>query len=277
MGRFGGQELGYGSDADVLFLYQQVGTDEQAAARAAHATAEELRRLLGRPGPDPALRVDADLRPEGRQGPLMRSLGAYRAYYDRWAKPWEIQALLRACPVAGDPDLGAAFAAMADDLRYPAGGLPDASVREIKRIKARMEAERMPRGVDPALHLKLGPGGLTDTEWVVQMFQLRHGGAVPALRTTRTLAALTAAADAGLAGAGDAAALRESWLLATRIRNAIMLATGRAADVLPAGHAELSATARLLGYPPDGAQDLVQDWRRTARRCRAVMERLFYG
>jgi [glutamine synthetase] adenylyltransferase / [glutamine synthetase]-adenylyl-L-tyrosine phosphorylase len=277
MGRFGGQELGYGSDADVLFLYQQEGTDEQAAARAAHATAEELRRLLGRPGPDPPLRVDADLRPEGRQGPLVRSLSAYRAYYDRWAKPWEIQALLRASPVAGDPDLGAAFAAMADELRYPAGGLPDASVREIKRIKARMEAERMPRGIDQALHLKLGPGGLSDTEWVTQIFQLRHGGAVPALRTTRTLAALTAAADAGLITAADAAALRESWLLATRIRNAIMLATGRAADVLPAGHAELSATARLLGYPPDGAQDLVQDWRRTARRARTVMERLFYG
>ena len=135
----------------------------------------------------------------------------------------------------------------------------------------------MPRGVDPALHLKLGPGGLTDTEWVAQVSQLRHGGAVPDLRTTRTLAALTAAANAGLLAAGDAAALGESWLLATRIRNAIMLATGRAADVLPAGHAELSATARLLGYPPDGAQQLIQDWRRTARRSRAVMERLFYG
>ena len=234
MGRFGGQELGYGSDADVLFLYQaQEGTDEQPAARAAHATAEELRRLLGRPGPDPPLRVDADLRPEGRQGPLVRTLGAYRAYYDRWARPWEIQALLRAEPVAGDPGLGAAFSALADELRYPAGGLADASVREIKRIKARMEAERMPRGVEPALHLKLGPGGLTDTEWVTQLIQLRHGGAVPALRTTRTLAALAAAVQAGLIAAGDAAALRESWLLATRIRNAVMLATGRAADVLP--------------------------------------------
>ena len=126
---------------------------------------------------------------------------AYRAYYDRWARPWEIQALLRAEPVAGDPGLGAAFSALADELRYPAGGLADASVREIKRIKARMEAERMPRGVEPALHLKLGPGGLTDTEWVTQLIQLRHGGAVPALRTTRTLAALAAAA-AGRADRG---------------------------------------------------------------------------
>ncbi|HEX9066781.1 MAG TPA: bifunctional [glutamine synthetase] adenylyltransferase/[glutamine synthetase]-adenylyl-L-tyrosine phosphorylase [Streptosporangiaceae bacterium] len=278
MGRFGGQEVGYGSDADVLFVYEPApGADEQAAARTAHATAEELRRLLGRPGPDPALRVDADLRPEGRQGPLVRTLGAYRAYYGRWAKPWEVQALLRASPVAGDGALGEAFAAMADEVRYPAGGLAEASVREVKRIKARMEAERMPRGVEPALHLKLGPGGLTDTEWVAQLIQLRHAWSVPELRTTRTLPALDAAAGAGLIAAADAAALRESWLLATRIRNAIMLATGRAADVVPAGHGELSATARVLGYPPDGAQDLVQDWRRTARRSRAVMERLFYG
>ena len=278
MGRFGGQELGYGSDADVLFLYEiQEDADEQSAARAAHATAEELRRLLGRPGPDPALRVDADLRPEGRQGPLVRTLGAYRAYYDRWARPWEAQALLRACPVAGDAQLGEAFSAMADEVRYPAGGLPDAYAREIKRIKARMEAERMPRGVEPALHLKLGPGGLTDSEWVIQLTQLRHAGSVPELRTTRTLPALAAAAGAGLIKAADEAALRESWLLATRIRNAIMLATGRPSDVMPAGQPELSATARLLGYPPDGAQDLEQDWRRTARRSRAVMERLFYG
>jgi glutamate-ammonia-ligase adenylyltransferase len=278
MGRFGGQELGYSSDADVLFLYEpEHGTDEQSAARAAHAIAEELRRLLGRPGPDPALRVDADLRPEGRQGPLVRTLGAYRAYYDRWSKPWETQALLRASPVAGDGPLGEAFSAMADELRYPPGGLPEAHVREIRRVKARMEAERMPRGVEPALHLKLGPGGLTDTEWVVQLIQLRHAGSVHVLRTTRTLPALAAAAEAGLIKVADAAALRESWLFATRIRNAIMLATGRAADVLPSGHPELSSTARLLGYPPDGAQDLAQDWRRTARRSRAVMERLFYG
>ena len=184
--------------------------------RAAHAVAEELRRLLGRPGPDPPLRVDADLRPEGRQGPLVRTLGAYRAYYGRWAQPWEVQALLRADPVAGDSALGEAFTALADEVRYPAGGIADASVREIKRIKARMEAERMPRGVDPALHVKLGPGGLSDAEWVAQLLQLRHAGAVPALRTTQTLAALAAAREAGLLAADDAAALSASWLLASQ-------------------------------------------------------------
>ncbi len=278
MGRFGGHEMSYASDADVLFVYEPVpGADEHAAAMAAHAMAEELRRLLSRPGPDPPLRVDADLRPEGRQGPLVRTLGAYRAYYGRWAQPWEVQALLRADPVAGDSALHEAFTALADEVRYPAGGIADASVREIKRIKARMEAERMPRGIDPARHVKLGPGGLSDAEWVAQLLQLRHAGAVPALRTTQTLAALAAAREAGLLAAGDAAALSTSWLLATRIRNAVTLATGRASDVVPTGQPELAGTARLLGYAPDASQDLEQDWRRAARRARTVMERVFYG
>jgi len=278
MGRFGGQEMGYASDADVLFVFEpSPGAGEEEATRAAQQVAEELRALLGRPGPDPPLGVDADLRPEGRQGPLVRTLAAYRAYYDRWAQPWEAQALLRAAPVAGDRELCAAFARVADGIRYPAGGIGDGSVLEIRRIKARMEGERMPRGVDPALHVKLGPGGLTDTEWVAQLLQLRHGGAVPELRTTQTVAALSGAAAAGLISQADAAALTDSWLLATRIRNAVLLVRGRGSDVLPTGQPDLAATAKLLGYVSDGGQDLVQDWRRAARRGRAVMERVFYG
>jgi [glutamine synthetase] adenylyltransferase / [glutamine synthetase]-adenylyl-L-tyrosine phosphorylase len=278
MGRFGGRETGYGSDADVMFVHDPLpGADEQAAARAAHAVAEELRRLLAQPAPDPPLVVDPSLRPEGRQGPLVRTLAAYRAYYERWSLAWEAQALLRADPAAGNRDLGRRFNALADEYRYPAGGIDEASVREIRRLKARMEAERMPRGTDPALHLKLGPGGLSDVEWVVQLLQLTHAHDVPGLRTTQTLAALAAAKQAALVGAEDAAALAGSWRLATRIRNAVVLLRGRASDVLPAKQAELAAVARILGYPPDASQDLVEDYRRTARRARAVMERLFYG
>jgi glutamate-ammonia-ligase adenylyltransferase len=278
MGRFGGHETGFASDADVMFVHEpEPGADEEAATRTAHAMAEDLRALLARPGADPSLIVDPDLRPEGRQGPLVRTLASYRAYYGRWSAPWEAQALLRAEPVAGDAGVGRAFAALADEIRYPAGGIGEAAVREIRRIKARVEAERMPRGMDPALHLKLGPGGLSDVEWVVQLLQLRHGHAVAELRTTRTLAALSAAAGAGLISSEDAAVLREAWRLAARIRDAVMLVRGRPSDTLPAEHAELTAVARLLGYPPDAAQDLAQDRRRAARRARAAMERLFYG
>ncbi|HUZ37903.1 MAG TPA: bifunctional [glutamine synthetase] adenylyltransferase/[glutamine synthetase]-adenylyl-L-tyrosine phosphorylase [Streptosporangiaceae bacterium] len=278
MGRFGGHETGYGSDADVMFVHDPLpGADEQESSRAAHAVAEDLRALLAGPAPDPPLLIDPGLRPEGRQGPLVRTLASYRAYYERWSVPWEAQALLRAEPVAGDRELGLRFTGLADEFRYPQGGIPEPFVREIRRIKARMEAERMPRGVDPALHLKLGPGGLADVEWVVQLLQLRHAHAVPGLRTTRTLAGLTAAAEAELVGESDAAVLGAAWRLAARIRDAAVLVRGRPSDMLPARQPELAAVASVLGYPAGGHQDLVQDYRRSARRARAVMERLFYG
>ncbi len=278
MGRFGGREMGYASDADVLFVHvPRPGADDEAATRAAHAVAETVRALLSKPGLDPPLQLDAGLRPEGRQGPLVRTLASYRAYYRRWSVPWEAQALLRAEFAAGDPGVGADFIAMADEIRYPHGGIGQAAVREIRRIKARMEAERMPRGIEPALHLKLGPGGLADVEWVAQLLQLRHAWAVPELRTTRTPATLAAATRAGLAVAADTGTLLAAWRLASRIRDAVMLARGRPSDTLPTSAPELAVIARILGYPPDGAQDLVQDWRRSARQARAVMERLFYG
>jgi [glutamine synthetase] adenylyltransferase / [glutamine synthetase]-adenylyl-L-tyrosine phosphorylase len=278
MGRFGGREMGYASDADVLFVHDPLpGADDEAGTRAAHAVAETLRALLSKPGLDPPLLLDASLRPEGRQGPLVRTLASYRAYYRRWSVPWEAQALLRAEFAAGDPGVGADFVAMADQIRYPDGGIGQTAVREIRRIKARMEAERMPRGIEPALHLKLGPGGLADVEWVAQLLQLRHAWTVPELRTTQTPATLAAASKAGLIEVADADTLVGSWLLASRIRDAVMLARGHASDTLPTSPAELAVVARILGYPPDGAQELDQDWRRSARQARAVMERLFYG
>src|SRR4029077_9788433 len=141
MGCFGGHERGYASDADVLFVHDPLpGADDEAATRAAHALAESVRALLSKPGPDPVLLVDAGLRPEGRQGPLVRTLASYRAYYQRWSVAWEAQALLRADPAAGDRELGERFGALADEFRYPAGGISAAAVVEIRRLKARMEA-----------------------------------------------------------------------------------------------------------------------------------------
>ena len=295
MGRYGGHEIGFGSDADVIFVHDpRPGLDadgDRRASEAAQAVGTELRRLLQIPAPDPPLLVDADLRPEGRQGPLVRSLAACRAYYERRAAPWEWQALLRAEFAVGNASLGAEFMAVADRHRYPAGGLSEQAVREIRRIKARVESERIPRGADRALHVKLGPGGLSDVEWTVQLLQLGHAHAVAGLRTTRTLEALDAAVTAGLVEPEDAAALRAAWEFAARIRNAIMLVRGRPGDTLPAKHDELTAVARLLGYKPfipgngmggwsdtlDPAQALEQDYRRTARRARSVMDRLFYG
>ncbi|MBE1535108.1 bifunctional [glutamine synthetase] adenylyltransferase/[glutamine synthetase]-adenylyl-L-tyrosine phosphorylase [Actinomadura algeriensis] len=277
MGRFGGRELGYGSDADVMFVHDPIpGADERAAERAARAVAEELRRLLSLPAPDPPLAIDPDLRPEGRRGPLVRTLASYAAYYARWSEPWETQALLRADPIIGDPGLRERFRALIDPIRRPPGGIGDDAVRQIRRLKARMESERLPRGADPRLHTKLGPGGLSDVEWVAQLIQLRHAHEIPELRTTRTLAALDAAARAGLLDPDDAEVLAAAWKLATRIRGAVMLVRGRASDLLPTDNrSDRSAVARVLGHATSG--DLLEDHRRCTRRARAVVERVFYG
>ncbi|WP_372497007.1 bifunctional [glutamine synthetase] adenylyltransferase/[glutamine synthetase]-adenylyl-L-tyrosine phosphorylase [Pseudonocardia humida] len=279
MGRLGGAEIGYSSDADVLFVCEPVeGADDRDAVRHATTIVETVRRRLAAPSPDPALVVDADLRPEGRQGALVRTLDSYRGYYARWSETWEAQALLRARPVAGDADLGRRFIEMIDPIRYPDNGIGDQAVTEIRRIKARVDAERLPRGADRGTHTKLGLGGLADVEWTVQLLQLRHAGDVPELRTTSTLDGLREAGEAGLIDEADAAALATGWTMATRARNAVMLVRGKPGDQLPRSGRELAAVAVGLGYPPGGDPGVfLDDYRRATRRARAVVERVFYG
>ena len=277
MGRFGGQELGFGSDIDVMFVYDpRPGIEDEAALRAATSIAEELRSLLMAPSGDPPLDVDADLRPEGKQGPLVRSLGSYAAYYDRWSSTWEAQALLRAAFVAGDDALGAAFMALVDPLRWSGALTPDEQT-EVRRLKARMESERLPRGADPTLHTKLGRGGLSDVEWAVQLMQMQHADRVPGLRTTRTLDALEAAREAGLVVDRDAGELAAAWRSATAIRNAVTLVRARPSDMVPADVRELRAVAYVLGYPIGESGRMLDDYRRVTRRARQVFDRLFYG
>ncbi len=278
MGRLGGQEQGYGSDADVLFVHEPVeGADDSEAAAAAHQVANEVRRLLSVPAPEPAVDVDADLRPEGRQGPLTRSLASYVAYYARWSKVWESQALLRASPIAGDPELGTRFCAAISSVRWPEGGLSSSDIREIRRIKARVEKERLPRGADPTLNTKLGRGGLADVEWTAQLLQLRYAATIEGLRTTSTIGALEAARGAGLIGADDADTLASAWRLATKVRNAIVLARGRPADSIPNELREVVGIARLVGYAASQSGDFLDAYRRVTRRARGVVERVFYG
>jgi len=278
MGRLGGSELGYGSDADVLFVCEPApGFGDDEAVRFGASAAGALQRLLGSPSQDPPLQVDANLRPEGRDGPLVRTLESYRAYYAQWGEVWEAQALLRARFVAGDADLGERLDEVVDPVRYPAGGLGANLVREVRRIKARVDAERLPRGADPATHTRLGRGGLGDVEWTVQLLQLRYGHEVPALRTTSTLRALGAAAGAGLLADADAESLRAAWMLATRARNAATLVRGKPTDQMPTSGRELAAVARALGYPADADPgECLDEYRRTTRRARGIVERVFY-
>lgn len=278
MGRLGGWELGYGSDADVLFVCEpeEQGVDAEAAAvRWAIDIAERVRQILGRASVDPPLEVDADLRPEGRSGPLVRTLKSFEAYYAKWAQPWEIQALLRATTVAGDPELGLRFLHMIDSVRYPAGGIDPATVREIRRMKARVDSERLPRGADPSTHTKLGRGGLADIEWTVQLIQLQLGHAHPELHNTSTLESLDAIAELDLLGREDVALLRESWLLATRARNALVLVRGKPGDQLPGPGEQLQAVAFAAGWRGDDEGEFLDHYLRVTRRAKAVVEQVF--
>ncbi len=278
MGRFGGAELGYGSDADVLFVHDPLpGADEERAAQVALDVANELSRLLALPAPDPPLLIDADLRPEGKQGPLVRSLASYAAYYQRWSLVWESQALLRATAIAGDESLGQDFIDLIDSVRYPEGGLDAADELEIRRLKARMETERLPRGTDPKMHLKLGPGGLSDVEWCAQLLQLKYGHHILELHTTSTVQALEVAREKGLISAEDARVLTNSWRLASQLRNAIMVSKGKAADALPTQATERARLAHLINHGESTGGDLVESYLRITRRARAVVERVFYG
>jgi glutamate-ammonia-ligase adenylyltransferase len=271
MGRFGGAELGFGSDADLMFVYQPL--DSADAQKTAERQISELRRLAA----DPVLEFefDIDLRPEGKNGPIARSLDSYSAYYEKWANTWEAQALLRARVIAGSPDLVSGFTALIDRYRYPTA-VADSSVIEIRRIKARVETERLPQGADPKRHLKLGRGSLSDVEWLVQLLQLTNGAKHPAIRTPKTLAALEACVDEGLIEAHDATVLKEAWKLSSRIRSAVVLWGTRRSDVLSTDRRQLEGMARILEYPRGSASQLEQDYLAFTRRSRMVFERLFY-
>lgn len=274
MGRLGGAEIGFGSDADILYVYRPESVAPETAQKLAERIVAEFRRVVE--DARVPLELDADLRPEGKKGPIVRSLEAYRAYYARWSLSWEAQALLRARGIAGSTKLIDAFMAMADEVRYPEHP-SEQGLREIRVIKARVEGERLPRGVDPKRHLKLGPGGLSDVEWLVQLMQLQHAHRVPGLRTTSTLDALAAAEEVGLVDADAAERFREAWQLATRLRSANTLLTGRTSDVLPTDTRDLDGIGRILEYPPGSAVELEEDWARSSRRARYSFERLFYG
>jgi glutamate-ammonia-ligase adenylyltransferase len=294
MGKLGGGELGYSSDLDVLIVFEPASAREEALL-----ASERLLRLLSDITPEGlAFHVDANLRPEGRDGPLTRTLDSYRTYYERWVEPWEVQALTQARPVTGDRALGEAFVEAVTPLVYPLT-MPPERLQAVRKMKARVERERtgnraehLPRLRPSALgrgqrptstarpgaargDLKLGPGGLSDIEWTVQLLQLVHGGRWEGLRGPGTLAGLEALEEAGLLPADDAHWLRDGWLLLSRMRNALYLAGHRDSDRLPSGRADRERLARMLDYP--GVQACTEDLERCMRRIRKAHKRAFYA
>ncbi|SCX11024.1 bifunctional [glutamine synthetase] adenylyltransferase/[glutamine synthetase]-adenylyl-L-tyrosine phosphorylase [Candidatus Aquiluna sp. UB-MaderosW2red] len=270
MGRLGASEIGFGSDADAMLVYQD---HDQSAQQIAEKITSDLLELVR----DPLLPFELDLalRPEGKNGPRVKSLNAYTAYYEKWAEVWEHQALLKARPISGSNQLQSAFIELISKYRYPRE-LSAKAVVEIRRIKARIEAERLPQGADPLRHLKLGKGSLSDVEWFAQLSQLKFAHQHPALQTTSTIRALEEIVSLKLAGSEEVSLLREAWVFASRCRNALVLAVDKSADLLPLDLRQLEAMARILEYTPGSAGELEQDYLGITRRARGSYEDLFY-
>jgi glutamate-ammonia-ligase adenylyltransferase len=269
MGKWGGGELSYGSDLDVMYLYD----DESRREWASRIPADLAKVLSGPSRHGAAYELDAELRPEGRKGPMARSLEGYRRYYEEWAEPWEMLALVKARVAAGDDDLGRTWSEMVDRFVWRTH-LPPDFIRSIREIKARVEKERIPAGEDPDYHLKLGPGGISDVEFLTQLLQLRHGGQTPRLRVPGSLNALDLLAEGEILQPFEQRALSESYLFCTRVRLRLHLQIGRAVDSLPTRADELGSLAASLGF--DRASELREEYRRVTRRARNVFESRFY-
>ncbi len=283
LGRYGGREVNFCSDADIMVIYKPVGEvcDLNTAHRFAQKTVDILRNILQGPLTlEPKIMVDLDLRPEGKDGPLVRSLESCENYYRQWSSTWEHQALLRARFAAGSKELADALLdGVVNELRYAANPLSDSQLAEIRKLKARMEAERLPRGVSRDRHLKLGRGGLSDVEWTVQLMQLQYASKHESLRVVGTMQALKALQSEHFISDEDAEVLSRCWHMCSAVRNANFLWSGSMAraDIIPTDSYSLGGIATYLGYEPNQGRVFENDLLATMRQCREIMSRLFYA
>jgi glutamate-ammonia-ligase adenylyltransferase len=268
MGRLGGADLSFASDLDVLFVYD--GDGPEAFQRSRDAAERTVARLR-----DEGWAVDADLRPEGRSGPLARSMASYIEYWQRWAQTWEYQSLLRARLVAGDEFLGRRFVSNAADFAYPEA-LTVEDVAAIRRMRVRMEEERVrPRGAG-RFNFKLGHGGLADVQFAVELSLMRHGARHPEVRHTHTLEALEALARARLIEDSVSLSLSQAYTFLTEVKLGLEIEQRVAAQALPAAPESQAALARRLGYGEMARSRFLEDYLRITRRARQAMERVFY-
>ncbi|HSL10813.1 MAG TPA: DUF294 nucleotidyltransferase-like domain-containing protein [Actinomycetota bacterium] len=268
MGKLGARELNVASDLDVVFVYDGEGPEDLAAAT---ATAERVLRGVRERGWEP----DADLRPEGRSGPLARSVAGFLEYWQRYAETWEFQALLRARAVAGDDALGRRFEGWSEEFAYPPDGLTLDRVAEIRKMRERIERERVKPPEATTFHLKLGRGSLADVQFAVELSLMRYGGAIPEVRTRRTLDAIERLASRHLLPSSAAHDLGEAFVFLSDVKNALEIDRRLHAEALPPSPDEQTTLARRLGYEAHARQAFLDDYLRIARRARRAMERIF--
>ncbi|HTG47029.1 MAG TPA: DUF294 nucleotidyltransferase-like domain-containing protein [Actinomycetota bacterium] len=268
MGKLGARELSFASDLDVVFVYDGEGPADQALA--VEASERVMQRVR-----DAGWEIDADLRPEGRNGPLARSLAGFLDYWERYAELWEAQALLRVRAVAGDEQLGRRFELAARDLAYRPDGITIDEVVQIRRMRERIERERVRPPEATKFHFKLGYGSLADVQFTVETLLLRHGGALPRVRTARTLEAIELLAEERLMEQTVARDLGEAFVFLNDVKCALEVDRRVHAELVPAAPEEQTALARRLGYEEYPRQSLIDDYLRITRRARRAMERVF--
>jgi glutamate-ammonia-ligase adenylyltransferase len=278
MGKFGGREMNYASDVDVVFLYDHDGLSSPRRGRRGDGTsnahffgelAQRTLRIFNAFGPQGRLyEMDSRLRPSGRSGAAAVSLDDFARYFgaDGPAAIWERQALVKARPIMGSPAAvdraGEIIAAATYDRAWTAE-----EVESIRRMRYRMEEGAR------ATNLKRGPGGVVDIEFIVQMLQLVHGGAEPAVRTPETLRGLVALHAAGLIGEERFSFLERSYRTLRSIEGRLRLLDAVARHDFPSAPEEQRKLAHLLGYEQPDL--LVQDVQATTARTRAEFERIF--
>jgi len=267
MGKFGGRELGYGADLDVLFVTgSHSGTEDPA--RSSKLASSVIDFMSRQTSAGTLFAMDARLRPDGAKGPLASSLEAHREYYLKRAQLWERQALIKARFVAGDAKLGREFMQFVHEFVY-GKGLTPGEVNEIRQMRRRIETERGDQK-HVELEFKTGPGGLVDVEFLVQLLQLQHGHAHPQLQTAHTLAALNRLTALGLIDEEQTATLRRDYIFLRRIELTLRRMENTSVSRLPFAAGEQAQLAKRLGF--GSVDEFLEAYRNALQRIRKVYE-----
>lgn len=266
MGKFGGRELTYKSDLDLVFLYE-VPEDQEIYGRLATRVISAL-SLLTRQGI--AYPVDTALRPSGNRGALVSSLASFQDYHRTMGRTWERQALVRSRPLfglSGDANVASARS-LIEGIAYQTYD-PKTIAGEILHLRGRMENE-IAREKPGRYNLKTGRGGLVDVEFAVQYLQLVHGVNHPNLRTSNTISALRALAAEGIVEASLAESLERSYLFLRKVETRLRLLLDQPADELVEG-AEWLGELESRYFPGEGLIPKVVE---TRESIRAAFERV---
>ncbi len=257
MGKQGGNELNFGSDLDVLLVYDEGESEPPLEGFSSHYStlSQMIYKLTSEMTPAGyAYKIDTELRPEGDAGGLVLSVEGYEKYFKSRARIWEQQALVRARFVAGNAEVGETFIASAHQFVYQ-DKFAYESLIEISRLRERMELE-LAKEATKGKNVKLGFGGLADIEFAVQILQLMHGKKFARLRQTNTLSALQNFVALGLVDQGMAEELQASYLFLRNLECTLRIIRETPTNTLPKNNKELAPLARLLGYEGDNAETL---------------------